>query len=73
MRCCLAINWLHSQAACAEDVTDRTCHSLMQIDTFQAVHHLFFFFEFLMLKYPPPFVIATPKYGINAVPTPTVA
>ena len=23
--------------------------------------------------YPPPFVIATPKYGINTVPTPTVA
>ena len=22
---------------------------------------------------PPPFVIATPKYGINTVPTPTVA
>ena len=24
-------------------------------------------------KLPPPFVIATPKYGINTVPTPTVA
>ena len=23
--------------------------------------------------HPPPFVIATPKYGINTVPTPTVA
>ena len=23
--------------------------------------------------FPPPFVIATPKYGINTVPTPTVA